>query len=337
MPEHDAVAFSHQEDEGPLASSNPLTEASLEEAKDLVLRTQQAVATVVMDGARIQRHLWIALLAGGHVLLEGVPGVAKTTAVRAFASTISALFRRVQFTPDLLPADIVGSHVPDVQKQSLAFRPGPVFTNILLGDEINRAPARTQSALLEAMAEGQATVEGVTHTLPQPFMVLATQNPAEEHGVYPLPDAQLDRFLLLVRVGYPSEAAELEMLATYQDRVEMPSPVATLKDIVRLQAMLTNVTVSPAIRAYIVRLCRASRQTKEVLVGASPRASLALMHAARASALLEGRGFVRVEDVRELAHAVLDHRLVLRDFDDPDRSRATRVVNALLESTPWDV
>lgn len=316
--------------------ASSLSEGELSGAKELVDRALEAVSSVVMDSALTQRHLWVALIAGGHVLLEGVPGVAKTTIVRAFSAAIGAQFGRVQFTPDLLPSDIIGAHVPAPGGLSLEFRRGPIFTNLLLGDEINRAPARTQSALLEAMAEAQVTVESETYKLPEPFFVLATQNPIDEHGVYPLPEAQLDRFMILAQVGYPTLEAEVEMLATYRAEVPMPGAIADAAAILELREMARRVYVSDTIMSYIVRLCRASRGRPELLIGASPRAALNLMHAARALALIQGRAFVRVEDVRELAHRVLVHRLVTRELDSPDREISTRVIDRLLADIPWE-
>ena len=255
--------------------------------------------------------LLTALLAPGHVLLEGVPGVAKTTLAKAFSTTLGCDFRRIQFTPDMLPADITGSYILNLRDNTFVLRRGPIFAHVVLGDEINRAPAKTQSALLEAMQERQVTIEGETLVLPDPFLVLATQNPLEQEGVYPLPEAQVDRFMMKLTMGYPSATDELRMLATYD---HPRPPVETVLDpetIRRLRLAADAVFVSPEVQAYIVGLARFTREHRRVRLGASPRASLALMRAAKAAALLGGREFVLPDDIRGLAEPVFAHRLVM--------------------------
>jgi MoxR-like ATPase len=256
----------------------------------------------------------VGLLADGHVLIEDVPGVAKTLIARSFAAVMQLRFSRVQFTPDLIPADITGSSVPDGQGR-LAFQPGPIFANLVLGDEINRAPPKTQAAVLEAMEERQVTVDGRTHPLARPFLVLATQNPIESEGTYPLPEAQLDRFLLRVSVGYPDPGSEVELLRRRVARRAEAVALHPLLDgaaVLRLQSAVETVAVADDVLAYVVQLVGATRADERTEAGASPRAALALMQAARARAALAGRGFVLPDDVKRLATAVLGHRIVLR-------------------------
>ncbi|MCB9544224.1 MAG: MoxR family ATPase [Myxococcales bacterium] len=266
---------------------------------------------VYIGPARVVDLLLTALLAPGHVLLEGVPGVAKTTLAKAFSATLGCDFRRIQFTPDMLPADITGSYILNLRDNSFVLRRGPIFAHVVLGDEINRAPAKTQSALLEAMQERQVTIEGETLALPDPFVVLATQNPLEQEGVYPLPEAQVDRFMMKLVMGYPSAGDELKMLATYD---HPRAPVAAVLDpeaVRRLRAAAGAVHVSGEVQSYIVALARFTREHPRVRLGASPRASLSLMRAAKAAALLGGREFVLPDDIRGLAEPVLAHRLVM--------------------------
>jgi MoxR-like ATPase len=256
----------------------------------------------------------VGLLADGHVLLEDVPGVAKTLIARSVAATCRLRFSRIQFTPDLIPADITGSVVPGPGGR-LDFQPGPLFANLVLGDEINRAPPKTQAAVLEAMEEHQVTADGVSHTLERPFLVLATQNPLESEGTYPLPEAQLDRFLLRVSVGYPSATHEVDLLRRrVERRTEAVSlrPVLDTEQLLRLQALVETVQVADDVLAYIVAVVEATRSSDHTEAGASPRGSLALMRAARARAALAGRDFVIPDDVKQLAVPTLAHRLVLR-------------------------
>ena len=257
--------------------------------------------------------LVVALAAGGSVLMEDVPGVGKTTLAKALARSLDATFRRVQFTPDLLPADILGSFIYNPVDGEFRFRQGPIFCNVLLADEINRASPRTQSALLEAMSERQVTVEGTRHVLDEPFLVLATQNPVEYHGTYPLPEAQLDRFLMQLDLGYPDEAAEREMLYAHRDGelFEALEPVMSRAGLLALQAAVRRVQVEESVGAYIVRLVRATRQDARLALGVSPRASLMLFRAAQAAAYCAGRDYVLPDDVQRLAVPVLAHRLVM--------------------------
>ncbi|QDT16166.1 AAA family ATPase [Alienimonas californiensis] len=276
-------------------------------------RLRANLAGVILGKPEAIDLLLTALLAGGSVLMEDVPGVGKTTLAKALAKSLSLDFHRVQFTPDLLPADILGGNVFNPADGSLTFRPGPIFCNVLLADEINRASPRTQSALLEAMAEGQATVEGKGRPLPAPFFVLATQNPADFHGTFPLPEAQLDRFLVRLTLDYPAADAEIDMLFD-QARVhplETVEPVLNGEDLLRMQAAVRAVAVERPVAAYVVEVCRRTRQEKRLDLGASPRGSLMLFRAAQAAAYLAGRDFVRPDDVQRVATAVLAHRCML--------------------------
>ena len=274
-----------------------------------------AVEQVVVGKRSALRLLWVGILAGGHVLIEDVPGLAKTVMARSFAQVTGLGFARVQFTPDLVPADITGSSIFDPRRGDLEFRPGPVFTNLLLGDEINRAPPKTQAALLEAMQERQVTTDGVTRPLPEPFVVIATQNPLEFEGTYPLPEAQLDRFLLRLRLGYPERGDEVAILRNRMARRAEAATLPPLLDaaaVVALQQALEDVHVDDSITEYVVDLVGATRERPEVEVGASPRASLGLLVAARAHAAVSGRDYVVPDDVKAVAVAVLGHRLTLR-------------------------
>ena len=259
------------------------------------------------------RYLTVALLAEGHVLVEDYPGVGKTALARAVARSIDCQFARVQCTSDLLPADVVGTNVYDQREQRFEFRPGPVFANIVLVDEINRASPKTQSGLLECMQERRVTVDVHTHELARPFMVLATQNPIEYEGTYPLPEAQVDRFMIRISLGYPDRRAEAGMLAAHEtgDRVLSLRPVATAAEVLAAQDAVARVQASPALRDYVVRLLWRTREDPRVDLGASPRAGLMLLRAAKAQAMLSGRDHALPDDVQALAGAVLTHRLVL--------------------------
>jgi MoxR-like ATPase len=279
----------------------------------------------------------LALLADGHVLLEDYPGLAKTLIARSFAATGSLRFARIQFTPDLMPSDVTGSSIFDQRTVEFEFRPGPIFANLLLADEINRAPPKTQAALLEAMQERQVTVENETHRLQPPFLVLATQNPIEYEGTYPLPEAQLDRFLVRISVGYPARGDEVEMLsrrlARGADEVAL-EPVVDAAGLVEMQRALEQVHVSEAIEGYIVDLVTATRDSQRLAVGASPRGSLALLKLARAKAALAGRDFVVPEDVKAVAVPALAHRLTLRPELWVQRIRGEDIVAEALETVP---
>ncbi len=272
------------------------------------------VGKVVVGKEPVLERLTLAIAAGGHVLLEDYPGVAKTMTVKAFSQVLGLPFRRIQFTPDLLPADITGSFYFNLEAHRFELRKGPIFTSFLLADEINRAPPKTQSALLEAMQEKQTTLEGDTHPLPDPFFVFATQNPIEIEGTYPLPEAQLDRFMMRVSVGYPSESAEIEILrrreAARKDTVDL-QPIVTREELRFIQHAAESVRVDDAVKEYAVRLVRATREDSRVALGASPRGSLALYKLAKAHALLQRRGYAVPDDVKAMAEAALTHRVIL--------------------------
>ena len=276
-------------------------------------------------------------LADGHVLLEDYPGLAKTLAARSFAQVLSMRFMRVQFTPDLMPSDVTGSSIWNQRDGDFEFRPGPIFTNLLLGDEINRAPPKTQAALLEAMQERQVTIEGTTHALERPFLVIATQNPIEYEGTYPLPEAQLDRFLLRTTVGYPAREDEIEVLGR---RIERQAddvalePVVDRETLLGMQKAIESVHVAESVRAYCVDLVAATRTSPNVAVGASPRGSLALLKLARARAAMDGRDFVLPDDVKAVAVAALAHRLVLRPELWVQKVSGEDVVREVLETVP---
>jgi MoxR-like ATPase len=284
------------------------------------------------------RLLLTGIITDSHVLIDDVPGVGKTTLVRMMAGLLGLRFQRVQFTPDLMPSDITGTSVLNLKTHEFEFRPGPVFTQILLADEINRATPKTQAALLEAMQERQVTVEGQTYPLPEPFFVLATQNPVELEGTFPLPEAQLDRFLLRISIGYPSESEEERILSGGRDRRTMPSrPLEEAPDLAGLQAAANEVRLEAPVRRYVVSLIRATRDHPDLQVGASPRAVEHIGDAVRAFALLDGRDYVLPDDVKELAPPVLVHRLVLTtDARIRDR-RAEEVLEEVLERVPVPV
>ena len=279
----------------------------------------------------------LGLLADGHVLLEDYPGLAKTLTARSFAQVTQTGFNRIQFTPDLMPSDVTGSSIWNQRDGDFEFRPGPIFTNLLLADEINRAPPKTQAALLEAMQERQVTIEGVTHRLARPFLVLATQNPIEYEGTYPLPEAQLDRFLLRISFGYPSQSDEWEVLSRRlerrEDEVEL-TPVVDGQTLLELQAAIEDVHVGDAVGAYIVSLVTATRTSTSTTVGASPRGSLAVLKLARCKAALGGRDFVTPEDVKAVAVPALAHRLMLKPELWVQQLAAEDIVRDLLETVP---
>jgi MoxR-like ATPase len=301
------------------------------QASELLGRIEENVHRVIAGKQRVVRLAAAGLVAGGHVLLQDLPGTGKTLLARALATSVGGTFRRIQCTPDLLPSDITGSSIFNQKDLTFQFIPGPVFANILLADEVNRATPRTQSALLEAMGEGQVTVEGVTRTLEKPFFVVATQNPTEFHGTYPLPESQLDRFLLAAEMGPPTDEEAMEVLAKREhgDPIADLRPVVSLQEVIELQEACLRVVAAPAIRTYIVSLLHAIRLRQEVLLPASMRSGVYLQRAAQAWALFEGRDFVLPDDIKLLAIPVLSHRLGMRG-----RVKAADVLGEVVASVP---
>jgi MoxR-like ATPase len=313
-----------------------LSDASIEKAVALGDALCNNVERVLVGKGEQVRLAIYCLLAGGHALIEDVPGVGKTTLAKALARSINGRFERIQFTPDLLPSDVLGINIFDPTDRSFHFRPGPVFANILLADEINRATPKTQSGLLESMEERQVTLDGVTHPLDSPFMVLATQNPVEFAGTFPLPEAQLDRFTLRISLGYLDVSAEIDML----DRFDNADPLADLQavadedDVRAAQAAVAAVHVAPEIKDYIVRTVAATRDHPDLSLGASPRASLALFRLAQAQAVCDGRDFVLPDDVKNLVIPVLIHRLLFKPSAEMRGATPERVLHQLLDTQP---
>jgi MoxR-like ATPase len=305
-----------------------------EQMRGLRQRALAEVGRVVVGMEQVTHQFLIALLAGGHVLLEGVPGVAKTTLSKTFARVLGIDYQRLQFTPDLLPSDVTGTYIFDRKQNEFVLRKGPLFCQVLLADEVNRAPAKTQSALLEAMQENQVTIEGTTLPLPRPFMVLATQNPVEQEGVYRLPEAQLDRFLLRVEMGYPGHQGEVDMLKLHSGPVAEAAQVFTPELILDIQFQLAQVHGTETLLHYIVDLAEASRDHPDLALGASPRASLNLLRCARARALLDGRHYFTHEDVQAIAQGVLGHRLIIRPEAEVEGKRVADVIQELVASVP---
>lgn len=302
------------------------------EAKQLRDTAIANLSRTLVDLDAVIEQVLIATIARGHVLLEGVPGTAKTTLCRTLAIAMGLDFKRIQFTPDLLPSDVTGTRILDQAKSKFVLQTGPIFCQLLLADELNRAPARTQSALLEAMQENQVTIEGETLPLPQPFIVLATQNPVEQEGVYRLPEAQLDRFLFRVKVGYPDRGSEIDLLELQELPPETPSAICDSGLIQRLQDAVSAVYGKREMKEYVVDLIRTTRQHRDVLLGASPRAGIYLLRAARARALLNGKDFFSHEDVQAITHSVLEHRVILRPEAELSGRTVAEVVDEVIQN-----
>jgi MoxR-like ATPase len=310
-------------------------------AHELAERITQGMRDIIVDGDRTAFALLVALFARGHALIEGVPGTGKTLAVRALASLIGAQYRRIQFTPDLLPADVVGTTVFNPQTAQFSTRSGPIFTNVLLADEINRTPPKTQSALLEAMEEARVTIDGAPLVLPQPFFVCATQNPIEYEGTYPLPEAQLDRFLVKIDAGYPHEDHELQLLARvaggFDARSIEPEKTPSLAqpaEIVQAQEQVRAVHVSQGVQRYVYAIVAATREHRQLTLGASPRAGVSLLLACQAAAAIDGRTYATPDDVKDVAPLVLPHRLIVQPQAEIDGVRATGVLDEILKAIP---
>jgi len=309
---------------------------NFEGARRIVEKVIDEVSKVIV-GKRFEiRVILASMIAQGHVLLEGVPGVSKTTMAKALASALNLKFRRIQFTPDLLPADVLGTFIFDQKSGEFRFRPGPIFANIILADEINRASPRTQSAFLEAMQERQVTIEGQTFKLPEPFIVIATMNPIEFEGVYPLPEAQIDRFLVKISLDYPSREEEMEILRRIELIEQWPiRPVASAGEILAIARLLSRVRVSDEIIQYIVDIVQATRQHPQLRLGASPRAAISLLKLGRALALMEGRDYVIPDDVKLAAKPVLRHRLILKPgIELEGRVTVDSIIDNILRSVP---
>jgi MoxR-like ATPase len=295
---------------------------------------QEQLSSIVVGQSKVIDQMFMALLANGHVLLEGVPGTAKTTLCRSFSIALGLQFERIQFTPDLLPSDVTGTQVLDRQTSNFVLRKGPIFCQLLLADELNRAPARTQSSLLEAMQERQVTIEGNTLALPNPFLVLATQNPIEQEGVYRLPEAQLDRFLFKIHVGYPGREEEISMLKLHSKPIQAARPICDAQGILEIQNGVENIYCSDEIYHYIIDLARKSRSHPDLILGASPRAAISILKGARVHALLAGRDFVTHDDVQSILGPVLGHRLIMKPESEMDGETIDRVIESLTKSIP---
>ncbi len=308
-----------------------------DEPADLIARLQQNISSVVLGKADTVRLVVVALLAGEHVLLEDVPGVGKTLVGKAIARSLAGVFHRIQFTPDLLPADITGNSLYNSQTHEFTFSRGPIFANVVLADEINRATPRTQSALLESMSERQVSADGQTHPLPRPFMVIATQNPAEFEGTYPLPESQLDRFLLRIPLGYPQREVELQVLTSHREGepVDSLGPALDCEQVAALQAAVRQVTVEDSINQYVLDIVEATRRCDELHVGVSTRGALALYRAAQAAALVAGRRFAVPDDVKQLTVPVLAHRVIPKGYlHGGDREAIESLVERLVDGVP---
>ena len=306
---------------------------------EVARRLRENVQKVIVGKDEAINLALVAVLCEGHVLLEDVPGIGKTTLARALAASLGCNFRRIQFTPDLLPSDVTGLSWFNQKAQEFEFRPGPIISQVILADEINRATPRTQSALLEAMQERQVTVDGTTHHLPRPFLVLATQNPVELEGTFPLPEAQIDRFLLRIVIGYPDEGEENAILERFRLADPLPElqPVTSPDEILQMQGRRRQVRVEESVRGYVVKVARATRKHQEIELGASPRATLSLFQASQAWAAIQGRDFVIPDDVKHMAPHVLTHRLMISPQAQLRGRRPEELVSGIVETVPVPV
>ena len=305
-------------------------------ARELAQKIIENIERVIVGKSRAVELGVIALMCEGHALIEDVPGVGKTMLARSVARSVGATFKRIQFTPDLLPSDVTGVSIYNQQTGDFEFREGPILAQMVLADEVNRATPKTQSAMLEAMDERQVTVEGITHSVPRPFMVMATQNPVEYEGTFPLPEAQLDRFLLIISLGYPTIEEELEIIERQQmaHPIESLESVATAQEVMELQRTIRTIYVDDLVKEYIVNLSDATRSHPDISLGASPRASLAMYRGGQAIALIRGRDFVLPDDVKELASPMLSHRMIVSPAARMRGVSSPEVVEAILEQIP---
>lgn len=309
---------------------------SIADVQQLSEKILQNLERVIIGKRQVLELTLIGLLSQGHILIEDVPGVGKTMLARSLAKSLGCSFNRLQFTPDMLPSDITGVSIFNQVSRNFEYRPGPIMAQIVLADEINRATPKTQSALLEAMEERQVTVDGVTHPLPTPFLVMATQNPIEYEGTFPLPEAQLDRFLLRIRLGYPSLEDEIKILGEqqYQHPIQTLEPVLSQEELLQMQETVKSVFVSPAVKRYIVELSRATRENDDVYLGASPRGSLGLARSSQVRAAMQGRDYVLPDDVKALAESILAHRIVINPAARLKNLTSSQIVNEIVSALP---
>ena len=330
--------MSHEDEQGKIQKDFESAESTKPSDSELIQKLKQQINNVFVGQSDVVDQVLIALLAAGHILVEGVPGLGKTLLVRVLAKSINGEYARIQFTPDLMPSDITGHIMFDNEENKFRIRRGPVFTNLLLADEINRAPAKTQSALLEVMQEHQVTLEGKSLPVPEPYLVMATQNPIEQEGTYPLPEAQLDRFIIKIKIDYPAAAEENKMVKAVtnnqvgdQFNIETMNQTFNAKDIVRLQKCTSSIAVDDAVANYAVEIVRKTRDYSGISNGAGPRGGIAIVRCARARALMQGRDFVIPDDVKQVALPVLRHRIILSPEMELEGMDADRIILALLE------
>jgi MoxR-like ATPase len=313
-----------------------IEEAELQTLKAKVIELKEELAKMLIGQDHLIDLLLVSLFTGGHVLLEGIPGIAKTMAAKLLAKSIHADFSRIQFTPDLMPADVIGAAIFNMKNSSFEFQKGPVFSNLVLIDEINRAPAKTQAALIEVMEEKQVTVDGTSHKMGAPFFIIATQNPIEQEGTYPLPEAQLDRFVFRIRLNYPSLTDEIKILERYESdfaqNMDMINPVLAPEEIAKINDLVERVYIKKEVLNYIAEIVNATRNSHTIYLGASPRASLWLLKASKALAALNGRYFVTPDDIRYLAPFILNHRIILSHEKELEGAEAEDVINELIET-----
>lgn len=311
-----------------------ITSAQAQQIADTAAAIRDNIQLAIVGKSDVIEHILAALFSAGHILVEDVPGIGKTTLARSLAYSLDCEFRRIQFTPDLMPSDITGIHYYNQHNGQFEFRPGPVISQVVLADEINRATPRTQSALLEAMAERQVTIDQDTMPLPAPFLVMATQNPIELEGTFPLPEAQIDRFLLRLRLGYPSETDEAALLERFEDADPLGSlrPVASADDVLHIQSLVRRIYIDPVLRSYLVRVIRATREHPDVALGASPRATLGLYRCAQALAGIRGQEYVTPDDIKTLASPALAHRIILKSMARLRERNQESVVAEVLEA-----